>query len=122
MWSALRALAARLAGSVGGRKRRCQRGRSRARIPTGTQWAGAGSRGGVLARGGGRAARLAHAQVVQASLVAPRGSGRMRKQEGLAMATVPRVKITYATLTADNTDLHAGYEAAVQDARGRLRP
>ena len=36
------------------------------------------------------------------------------------MATVPRVKITYATLTADNPDLHAGYEAAVQDARGRL--
>lgn len=36
------------------------------------------------------------------------------------MTTAPRVKITYATLTADNPDLHAGYEAAVQEARGRL--
>ncbi|MBI3456413.1 MAG: aldehyde dehydrogenase family protein [Candidatus Rokubacteria bacterium] len=30
------------------------------------------------------------------------------------------VKITYATLTADNPDLHAGYEAAVRQARDQL--
>jgi 1-pyrroline-5-carboxylate dehydrogenase len=32
----------------------------------------------------------------------------------------PRIKITYATLRADNEELHAGFEAAVQDVRGRL--
>jgi 1-pyrroline-5-carboxylate dehydrogenase len=43
------------------------------------------------------------------------------------MATVPlpRVKVTYATLSADNEDLHRGYEAAVEragDVLGRTHP
>jgi 1-pyrroline-5-carboxylate dehydrogenase len=36
------------------------------------------------------------------------------------MSSASRVKITYATLTADNPELHTGYEAAVEEARGRL--
>jgi 1-pyrroline-5-carboxylate dehydrogenase len=32
----------------------------------------------------------------------------------------PRIKITYATLTADNEDLHAGFEAAVGEVRSAL--
>ena len=32
----------------------------------------------------------------------------------------PRIKITYATLRADNEDLHAGFEAAVERVRGQL--
>ncbi len=32
----------------------------------------------------------------------------------------PRIKITYATLTADNEDLHAGFEAAVGEVRSGL--
>src|SRR5689334_21607029 len=32
----------------------------------------------------------------------------------------PRIKITYATLSADNEDLHRGFEAAVTEAKGRL--
>ena len=32
----------------------------------------------------------------------------------------PRIKITYATLSADNEDLHAGFEAAVETARASL--
>ena len=36
------------------------------------------------------------------------------------MSIAPRVKITYATLTADNPDLHAGYDAAVRELRDRL--
>ena len=32
----------------------------------------------------------------------------------------PRIKITYATLSADNEDLHSGFEAAVTEARTRL--
>jgi len=36
------------------------------------------------------------------------------------MATTPRMKITYATLTADNEELHAAFDAAVEDARSQL--
>ena len=32
----------------------------------------------------------------------------------------PRIKITYATLSADNEDLHSGFEAAVAEARTKL--
>jgi 1-pyrroline-5-carboxylate dehydrogenase len=32
----------------------------------------------------------------------------------------PRIKITYATLRADNEELHAAYEAGLDEARGRL--
>ena len=32
----------------------------------------------------------------------------------------PRIKITYATLSADNEDLHSGFEAAVADAKTKL--
>src|SRR6478736_1299367 len=32
----------------------------------------------------------------------------------------PRIKITYATLSADNEELHSGFEAAVTDARTKL--
>jgi len=32
----------------------------------------------------------------------------------------PRIKITYATLSADNEDLHSGFEAAVTEAKSRL--
>jgi 1-pyrroline-5-carboxylate dehydrogenase len=32
----------------------------------------------------------------------------------------PRIKITYATLRADNEELHAAYEAGLAEARGRL--
>ncbi len=34
--------------------------------------------------------------------------------------TAPRLKITYATLRADNEELHALYEAGLEKARGRL--
>ena len=37
-----------------------------------------------------------------------------------AMATTPRMKITYATLSADNEELQAAYDAAVDEARGIL--
>lgn len=36
------------------------------------------------------------------------------------MTTTPRPKITYATLRADNEELHALYEAGLETARGRL--
>jgi 1-pyrroline-5-carboxylate dehydrogenase len=36
------------------------------------------------------------------------------------MTTTPRPKITYATLRADNEELHALYEAGLEQARGRL--
>src|SRR4051795_3440196 len=32
----------------------------------------------------------------------------------------PRIKITYATLSADNEELHSGFEAAVTDAKTKL--
>ena len=32
----------------------------------------------------------------------------------------PRIKITYATLSADNEELHAGFEAAVAEAKTQL--
>ena len=35
-------------------------------------------------------------------------------------STTPRMKITYATLSADNEELQAAYEAAVEEARGML--
>jgi len=35
-------------------------------------------------------------------------------------AAAPRIKITYATLRADNEDLHAAFEAGVEEARARL--
>ena len=34
--------------------------------------------------------------------------------------TAPRLKITYATLRADNEELHALYEAGLEKAKGRL--
>jgi len=34
--------------------------------------------------------------------------------------TAPRMKITYATLRADNEELHAAYEAGLERAKGRL--
>ena len=34
----------------------------------------------------------------------------------------PRIKITYATLSADNEELHTGFEEAVATARGGPRP
>jgi 1-pyrroline-5-carboxylate dehydrogenase len=34
--------------------------------------------------------------------------------------SAPRIKITYATLRADNEELHAGFEAGLQAARARL--
>src|SRR6185295_5460951 len=34
--------------------------------------------------------------------------------------SAPRIKITYATLSADNEELHAGFEAAVTTARTQL--
>ena len=34
--------------------------------------------------------------------------------------SAPRIKITYATLRADNEELHAGFEAAVAEARREL--
>ncbi|MEP6639452.1 MAG: aldehyde dehydrogenase family protein, partial [Chloroflexota bacterium] len=34
--------------------------------------------------------------------------------------SAPRIKITYATLSADNEDLHAGFEAALTKARAGL--
>ena len=36
------------------------------------------------------------------------------------MTTTPRPKITYATLRADNEELHAAYEAGLEKARARL--
>ncbi len=36
------------------------------------------------------------------------------------MTDAPRTKITYATLSADNEELHAAFEAALVAARGRL--
>ena len=36
------------------------------------------------------------------------------------MTDAPRTKITYATLRADNEELHAAFEAAVVAARARL--
>ncbi len=36
------------------------------------------------------------------------------------MTTTPRPKITYATLRADNEELHALYEAGLEKARARL--
>ena len=36
------------------------------------------------------------------------------------MTTTPRIKITYATLRADNEELHALYEAGLEKARSRL--
>jgi len=36
------------------------------------------------------------------------------------MSTTPRLKITYATLRADNEELHALYEAGLEKARARL--
>ena len=36
------------------------------------------------------------------------------------MTTTPRPKITYATLRADNEELHARYEAGLERARARL--
>ena len=32
----------------------------------------------------------------------------------------PRIKVTYATLRADNEDLHAGFEEAAMKVRGEL--
>ena len=34
--------------------------------------------------------------------------------------SAPRIKITYATLSADNEELHAGFEAAVAEAKTQL--
>jgi 1-pyrroline-5-carboxylate dehydrogenase len=34
--------------------------------------------------------------------------------------SAPRIKVTYATLSADNEELHRGFEAAVVEAKGRL--
>ena len=34
--------------------------------------------------------------------------------------SAPRIKITYATLSADNEELHAGFEAAVTTAKTQL--
>jgi 1-pyrroline-5-carboxylate dehydrogenase len=34
--------------------------------------------------------------------------------------SAPRIKVTYATLSADNEELHAGFEAAVADAKTKL--
>ena len=34
--------------------------------------------------------------------------------------SAPRIKITYATLSADNEELHAGFEAAVAEAKTKL--
>src|SRR3954447_19362536 len=34
--------------------------------------------------------------------------------------SAPRIKITYATLSADNEELHSGFEAAVTDAKTKL--
>ena len=34
--------------------------------------------------------------------------------------SAPRIKITYATLSADNEELHAGFEAGLTAARARL--
>ncbi|MEO8247097.1 MAG: L-glutamate gamma-semialdehyde dehydrogenase, partial [Chloroflexota bacterium] len=34
--------------------------------------------------------------------------------------TTPRMKITYATLSADNEELQAAYDAAVDEARSML--
>ncbi len=36
------------------------------------------------------------------------------------MSAAPRIKITYATLRADNEELHALYEAGLEKAKGRL--
>ena len=36
------------------------------------------------------------------------------------MATTPRMKITYATLSADNEELQSSFDAAVERARGDL--
>ena len=36
--------------------------------------------------------------------------------------TTPRMKITYATLSADNEELQAAYDSAVDEARGDARP
>ena len=36
------------------------------------------------------------------------------------MTSAPRLEITYATLRADNEELHALYEAGLEKARGRL--
>ena len=35
--------------------------------------------------------------------------------------TTPRMKITYATLSADNEELQAAYDAAVDEARAHAR-
>ena len=32
----------------------------------------------------------------------------------------PRIKITYATMRADNEEMHAGFEAAVAEAKTQL--
>src|SRR5580765_1890593 len=34
--------------------------------------------------------------------------------------SAPRIKVTYATLSADNEDLHRGFEAAVAEAKTQL--
>ena len=36
------------------------------------------------------------------------------------MATTPRMKITYATLSADNEELQSAFEHALERARGDL--
>ena len=38
----------------------------------------------------------------------------------MATATPPRIKITYATLSADNEELQAAFDAALEEARGEL--
>ena len=41
-------------------------------------------------------------------------------RQRIPMTTTPRLKITYATLRADNEELHALYEAGLEKARARL--
>src|SRR5512146_670143 len=47
----------------------------------------------------------------------PRGPA---PQRGSCHMTAQRIKITYATLRADNEELHALYEAGLEKAKGRL--
>ena len=68
---------------------------------------------GVAGRGRRRARLTATFPTPNAPTAPPRGTP-------MTAETTPRIKITYATLRADNEELHAGFEAAVTRVKAGL--